>query len=72
MITSIKSALVSGVLMAVLVVCGYIIEIGDIFNISLKAVANIGVMSLLTSAVSLIKSLLTTSAGNFAGLTKIK
>lgn len=70
--TAIKSALISGLLMAVLGVCAYIIQVGDIFNISLKVATNIGVMAFLTSIISVVKNFLTTDGGKFAGLTKIK
>jgi len=69
-IESFKSALVSTVLMAVLGVAGYVISLGDIFQIDWKALANVGAMSLLTGIVSLIKNFLTSSSGVFAGTIK--
>lgn len=67
----IKSALVSGVLMAVLSVATYILSVGDIFSVDGKIMANIAVMSLLTAIVSFVKSSLTSTSGKFAGV-KIK
>jgi len=71
-ITNIKSALVSGVITGVLGIAVYIIGVGDIFNLDVRTLANVGVLSALTTIVSLIKSLLTTSAGNFVGAVKVK
>lgn len=68
----VKSALVSVGLMAVLGVAGYIIGLGDVFAIDLKALVNVGVMALLTGVVSLIKNFLTSDSGKFAGLTKVE
>ena len=67
-----KSALVSTILMAVLGVAGYIIGLGDIFQIDWRALANVGVMALLTGVVSLIKNFLTSDSGKFANITKIE
>jgi hypothetical protein len=69
--TTIKSALVSGVMMAILTVAIHIIGVGDIFSLDVKAIANIGVISLLTSVVSFLKSALTGSEGTIAGI-KVK
>ena len=70
--TNIKSALVSGVLMAILGISVYIIGKGDIFGLDFHTLANIGVLSVLTAIVSEIKSILTTPAGNFVGIVEIK
>ncbi len=67
-ITSLKSALVSTVLMAVITVAGYIIGLGDIWKIDVHTLINLGVVSLLTGLVSLIKNYLTTENGTVAGL----
>lgn len=67
-----KSALVSAVLMALVQVAGYIIGIGNIFAIDWKVMANMGVIALLTGLVSVVKNLLTTDNGNFAGIIKVK
>jgi len=68
---SIKSALVSGVITAILAIAGYIIGVGDIFKIDVHALINVGALALLTTLVSLIKASLTTSAGTVGGI-KIK
>jgi len=67
----IKSALVSTVLMAVLAMAMYVISVGNIIHINAQALLNVGVMSLMTGIVSMIKSLATTTNGKFAGV-KIK
>lgn len=66
--TIIRSALVSGILMGFLGIAGYVIAVADIFQLDWKVMANVGVMSFLTSVVSLIKSGLTTSTGEVAGI----
>lgn len=71
MITNIKSALISGVLMTVLAIATYILSVGDIFSVDGKTMVNIGIMSLLTAIVSFVKSSFTSDAGKFAGI-KVK
>jgi hypothetical protein len=71
-LASFKSALVSTVLMAILAMLVYIIGLGDVWQIDLKALTNIGILALATGLVSLIKNFLTSNDGNFAGLTKIE
>ena len=71
MITNIKSALISGVLMTILAIATYILSVGDIFSVDGKTMVNIGVMSLLTAIVSFVKSSFTSDAGKFAGI-KVK
>lgn len=68
---TIKSALVSIILTAVLAILTYIASVGDIFAINWRIVANIGILSLIPGAASLIKSYGTTEDGTFAGI-KIK
>jgi hypothetical protein len=69
-LASFKSALVSAVLMGVLATALYVINIGDVWQIDLKALTNVGVMAFLTGIVSLIKNLLTDNGGTFAGVIK--
>ncbi len=71
MLVNIKSALVSGVLMAILGIATYIIGLGSVFSADGKTIVNIGVLALLTSIVSFVKSSLTTDQGTFSGI-KIK
>ncbi len=66
--TNIKSALVSTVLMAILSMLVYIVGIANIFLIDWKVLLNIGIISLATGLVSLIKSVLTTKDGKVAGV----
>lgn len=68
---NVKSALVSGVLTAVLAGAGYIIGLGDIFAIDLHAISNVVGLAFLTTLVSLVKALLTTNEGNFVGAVNI-
>lgn len=69
---NIKSALVSGLIMAVLAMIGYVIGIGDIFKIDVHAIVNIGVLAGLGVVQSLVKNLLTTNDGKFVGKVEIK
>lgn len=64
----VKSALVSGVITGILAIAGYIIGVGDVFAIDVHAMVNVGALALLTSVVSIIKSLLTTSTGTVASV----
>lgn len=70
-LTQVKSALVSAGIAAVLGVAGYILSVGDIFQIDIRGLSNVAVLSFLTAfvtVVSLIKSAGTTRAGTFAGV----
>ena len=71
-LTTLKSAIVSALLMAALQVSGYILSVGDIFKIEWNALANIAVLSLVTGLVSVIKSTLTNEKGEFVGAVKVK
>jgi len=67
----VKSALVSGVIMALVVVISEILVVGDIFSLDWMLLANTAVIAFLTVIVSFLKSLLTTKEGMIAGV-KIK
>ena len=71
-LTNLKSALVSGVITGVLGVAGYIIGVGDIFKLDVHTLVNVGALAALTTIVSLVKSFLTTPAGNFAGVVVVR
>ena len=64
----IKSALVSAVIAAVLSISGYIVSVGDVFNLDPHALINAGVLSAVTAIVSLLKAGLTTNRGTIAGM----
>lgn len=66
--TNIKSAVMSVVLTAVLGMAAYIVGIGDVFNIDIHSLANIGALAFLNGLISLCKAFLTTSEGNLAGV----
>lgn len=70
--TNVKSAVVSGLLTALLAMAMYVIGLGDVFAINTKEITNIGAMALITSIVSLLKSLLTTDDGKFMGSVEVK
>ncbi len=70
--TNVKSAIVSGVITAILAGASYIIGLNDVFAIDVHALINVISLAGMTAIVSLIKSLLTTDSGSFAGVTKIK
>lgn len=61
------SAIVSAVLVAVI---GYILSVGDIFNLNWKMLLN---MSIMTALASLLKVLMTNdTSGKFVGAIKVK
>ena len=66
--SNVSSAVVSGVITGVLGIAGYIIGVGDVFNLDVHTLLNVGALSALTAVVSLIKSLLTTNSGTVAGI----
>lgn len=68
----VKGALISAAITAILTGAGYIIGVGDIFNIDLRALANVVSLSALTALVSLIKAFFTTPQGEFAGAVKVQ
>ncbi len=67
-----KSALVSAFVTAVLGMAGYVIGVGDVFNLNFHSLINIGVLSLLTAIVSLLKNFLTTDSGKFLNVVDTK
>lgn len=67
----VKSAVISGLLMALLVIASSIIASGSIYGLNWSNLLDVGVMAFITSMVSLIKSILTNEVGEFLG-TKIK
>lgn len=69
--TNIKSALVSVILTTFIAAAGYIISLGDVFLINVHTLINIVALGVLTGAVSLAKSFLTTSKGSFLGAVQI-
>jgi hypothetical protein len=71
-IVNLKSALVSGAIMGILAVASYILNVGDIFALDFKSLANIAAVAVLTAVVSFIKSSLTTNNGNFLGAVRVK
>ena len=75
---NVKGALVSGVItgvvLGILAMLGYILQVGDLFGLDWKVLINTGAMAAisgLVAGVSVIKNLLTTNSGNFLGTTKI-
>ena len=68
---NIKSALVYGVLSALLAMVLYVTSVGDIFKVSWQALVNSGVFGFLIVLVSLLKNLLTTDSGNFLGIIRV-
>lgn len=67
--TNVKSALVSGVIAALLAVGLLVVTNGDIFNLDWRVIANTAVITLIASV---IKVLGTTRKGNFAGAVRVK
>lgn len=68
---NVQSALVYGVLTALLMMALYAISIGNMFALDMKDLANAGAFGFITVIVSLLKNLLTSDAGNFLGAVKV-
>lgn len=68
---NIKSAVVSGLIMALIIVLTMIINAKSIFLVDWRNLIDVAIISFLTSIVSVLKSLSTTAKGNFLGV-KIK
>ncbi len=68
---NVKSALVYGLLSALVAVGIYAISIGDVFALNVHAIVNAFVFGFLGVFVSLIKNLLTDASGKFLGVTTI-
>lgn len=71
-ITAIKSALVSGLIMGVLAMVVIVVQNGSIFNLDWHTLVNAGVMGLLTSLASLLKTAGTTNTGHFLGAVRVR
>lgn len=71
-ITTIKSALVSGLIVGLLAMGVYIVKIGSIFGLNWHSVINVGVISFLTAVASLLKVGGTNTEGVFLGMVKVK
>ena len=69
--TNIKSALVYGVLTAILMMALYAVSVGDVFALNMKELTNAGVFGFITVVVSLLKNLLTTDGGKFLDVIKV-
>ncbi len=68
---NIKSALVYGLITGVVAVGLYMIGEGDVFNLSIKPIANVFIFSFLGVFISLLKNLLTSDEGKFVGAVKV-
>lgn len=68
----VKGALVSGILMAILVVLIQMIQVGNIFSLDWKSLLNVGIFAFITSIVSFLKSFLTNKTGKFIGKIQVK
>lgn len=68
---NVKSALVTGILTAVLAIAVYLVSLGDVYKANTHDLVNVGSLALLTTLISLIKSFLTTSDGKFLGAVKV-
>lgn len=69
---NIKSGLIYGVLWAILAMGIYTVEVGDVFALNIKNLINAGAFGFLGIVVSLLKNILTTNDGKFAGAVKVK
>lgn len=68
---NVKSALVYGILWAILVVLIEMAKVGNVFALDWKELVNAGVFGFIAVFISLLKNLLTTDSGSFLGITKV-
>lgn len=68
----VRGALISGIIMGVIAVAGYIVSVGDLWKIDKHTLVNTFSISGLTAIVSIVKSFLTDSKGRFLGAIAIK
>lgn len=68
----VKGALISACFMAFVAVLIYIHELGSIWAIDWKDLANVGIMAGIVYLISVCKNFLTTADGKFLGLVKWK
>lgn len=68
----VKGALISAVFMALIAILIYIKELGSIWAIDWKYLANVGIMAGIVYLISVSKNFLTTTDGKFLGLVKWK
>jgi len=65
---NIKSALVSGLITGALGMAGYVIGVGDVFQLDTHSLINVFALSALTTIVSLVKATMTKDDGTIAGV----
>jgi hypothetical protein len=68
---NVKSAIVYGILTAILAMLIYAIGVNDVFKLDWRQLLNSGVFGFLVVIVSLIKNLLTTNDGKFLWITTV-
>ncbi len=68
---NVKSAIVYGLLWALLVVLVEVQQAGTIFGLDWKTIADAGVLGFIAVIVTLLKNFFTTKEGNFLGLVKV-
>lgn len=69
---NVKSALISGLVMAILAIIGYAQSVGDFSSLNLRTLINVGIFAGLGVIQSLIKNFLTSNKGNFLGVVDTK
>lgn len=70
-VVNVKSAFIYAVLTALAAMLTYIVGLGDVFEISVKPLVNIGVLSLAVGLLSIIKNFLTADSGKFLNTVKV-
>ena len=68
---NVKSALVYGLLSAILAIGMYMLSVGSVFSLDFHELINAGVFGFLGVIISLVKNLLTTNSGNFLGAVEV-
>ena len=68
---NVKSALVYGLLSAILAIGMYMLSVGSVFSLDFHELINAGVFGFLGVIISLVKNLLTTNSGNLLGAVEV-
>ena len=71
-LVEVKRALSIGIITAIVAILLYIRELGSIFLVDWKVLADTGILALAGVFISSLQSFLTTKRGNFVGLVKVE
>lgn len=70
--TSIRQALVMGIVAGILATIAYVLKVGDVFAIDVHALVNVFALAGFTAISAFLTNLGTTKKGNFLGAVNVK